>query len=617
MNPIRLFHSPDWDGYGDADAPPPPPSWLTEGLTSHAGFAQGQPADDQQWQGHQAQQGWVPADDQNAYESGGQEPVWEQAPDDDQPTWSSPYPGQQQAEWSEPQQIEDTANQGWESGGGYSIPPPQAPGQYANRGDEFDQFPTQGEGVPSFGGGFGQPSPPPAISHQAEAFSAPSFNQPSVASLRNRALEPSDPDGILLSPVSDPDPMRDRFDQPPPPPPSPFGGFGSMEPDGPAPPAPDAPAGTQQSALYTGTLDNKNKGASAITGDGVPRYVPEIPEYVDDDGELGCRAAAGAYAVFGVMLVLGTLKSGNLGGAACVLVPVFAAAGVLLTGRRWAAILTMVLGSLWGLLFIALGLFWHALINLISESPITLPPLVGFGLIALGITFITGNALMLFGSPRIGRAVAGALLMLIPFLGFGIAITNIEVRPSLNKPTGLSITETVGGPEVGFTLTKPDGWNSYDWNAATLISPLAKGLTTKPTFFFVDRKQQMMLSIYTSEPPRRSLTQLFGQGELSELETEISRGLPPKAEKPDEYPFAGQTFSEMTYEGTTSDGNPLSIILSHARVSDEMMFHIVLTRNTKSTAKPEDATAALNAFFKDLAFEAPASEKPTKSTNLE
>jgi len=656
---IRLFHSPAHDGFGGSDVPPPPPYWLTEGLTSYSG---GEVAGEQPdpmsatWQGGHdqvSQQGWSTEQDPNAWdESGQQEPTRQQAPPEDRVEWSNEAVKRPAVDdWSAQQVPESQDVSGWQTGpssgsfakpgfethdqgGGFAIPP--AAPSYGQQSYGMDAFPTQGEGVPAFGNfaqsqdfqsGPSAPPPPiatppppmeptPAISHKAEAFSAPSFSQPSVASLRNKALQPSDPDGILLSPVTDPDPMQRGFDPPPPPPPMPgLSGFNTSE-DPQPPPASPAPS-FNQTPLYQGSLGGgaqAGQAASAISRDGTPRFVPDIPETIEDDGELGCRVAAGAYAVFGVMLTLGAVQSGNIGGAACVLAPVFGCAGLLLTGKRWAAILTLVLGCLWGLLFVSLALFTQAIISLITEQGITFPPLLGLGLLVVGLSFIIGNVMMLVGGPGMGRAIAGALFMLVPFVGLGIVAANSEFPRALSKPVGVFAEETIGTEEDGFTLRKPDGWNSYDWEMVKLVSPLAQGLLTVPKYHFINRKQDMMVSIYIAEPPRRSLSQLFGPGELSELEKEITRELPPKAEKPDEYPFAGEEFSEMTYEGTLQSGNALSIIVSQAKVSEKVLFVIVLTRNTKSKTTGEQATAAFNAFFKELKFagipvETPPTEK--------
>jgi hypothetical protein len=160
---------------------------------------------------------------------------------------------------------------------------------------------------------------------------------------------------------------------------------------------------------------------------------------------------------------------------------------------------------------------------------------------------------------------------------------------------------TFGGPEDGFTFTKPEGWNHYDWELSKAASPLAMGLTTAPRYHFFNRQQDILVTIYLTDPPPRSITAIFGNSELSDFEKQITHELPRGGNPGEEYEFGGLNFTDSIHAGRLSDARGLEVTFSKARFRDKL-FYMVITRDLSTKTTAEDSAAALNDFFQDLKF---------------
>jgi hypothetical protein len=455
---------------------------------------------------------------------------------------------------------------------------------------------------------------PPPIVHKPPAVSDPSYQQPTVASLRNRDNIAPKTDSILLSGVTGDDPAlaAGSFSPAPPPPPAPlFAGLPGFAEDAPKDEPKASPA--RDTALYTGTLTKNAAPALAVNADGVPNYVPPLPEPLPDEGSLGRRVAAGAWVMFSVLLLISALKAGMISGFMIVIMPMLIVAALLFSGREWTSTLGLIAGMLLGFLHIGFAALIIAGSGILSNVGIALPMGIMYGVAGVGLLIIVANMVMLMGTPGLGRSMFGAVLMVVPLVALTGWASTLHLKPLLTKPVDDWQSSPLGGN--GLLFVKPGNWANFKWEQVSTVAVPGRGLSTEPNYHFLDRSQDLLFAIYKTELPQKSLSSLFGPKELYPLEKEVGRGFAPTSD-PEVYQFNGAEFTEMNFEGTTEQGDRLSVTLSRVEHNDQF-FYFVLTRDAKSTSTTaEDATEALNQFFKGLKLLESGSDLPSEKLNV-
>src|SRR5690606_18276480 len=116
----------------------------------------------------------------------------------------------------------------------------------------------------------------------------------------------------------------------------------------------------------------------------------------------------------------------------------------------------------------------------------------------------------------------------------------------------------------GYRFQKPEGWATYDWEAirALSIAPdsgfaVGAGLRTKPEFYYLNERQDMLVAFYRDNIREESLMGLFGQESLTDLEKEITRDLPSDRSKETKFEFpkdSGYDWTENVYSGRMPSG---------------------------------------------------------------
>jgi hypothetical protein len=378
-------------------------------------------------------------------------------------------------------------------------------------------------------------------------------------------------------------------------------------------PATSAPLPTSP---YVGQRFGESAGA-AVDADGRPRYVPELPEEAEDPAAYGRRVAGVTWSLYGVLLALTVgLMTKNVSVGGSFGTPILLVGLAMLTGARWSGILGVVATLVYT---VSLSIAGYFITNpnpaFFQSFHLTSPPpehyAYAFFLLALSCLF--SNLLMLVGSPGVTRAILGAFLMILPQIGATALIAAGESRPMLTSSIGGKEPAIVRDDKQGFSFVKPAGWSTYSWAEASRIAPVVRGLTTEPSSFFLNEKQDLLFAVYLDEVPKRSLAQLFGPEKLTPLEREITRDLPSVKDAPEPFDFAGKPFLENSYEGTASNGAKLYIILNKVQVGDRMLL-ITMTRDAAHNDDPASADSALDDYYRSLKFEGPAASAETTTT---
>ncbi|MCC6545783.1 hypothetical protein IT570_01345 [Candidatus Sumerlaeota bacterium] len=430
---------------------------------------------------------------------------------------------------------------------------------------------------------------PPAISvgagvTAADAAQQQAFKAPSIADL-GRIPPPGSPEGM-----------------PP--------GFG-------APPPPPMP---QPAAAPYASQGLDGARGPAVDRDGRPLFVPQMPEEKEDEGAYGRRVAAVAWLIFGILAGAGislSLKQVSLAGS--VATPLLVIGMMMFTGKKWAGVL-----GLLGAVAYAAFLAWvgHGLLNgdaqflgriKLDHAP---PPLVGQLFYGLGATFLLGNLLMLVGRSGVVRAVLGAFLLIVPLVAVAGTIALNSGRMLVANPLGNSSKAIIHLDDEGISFVKPEGWNTFNWKDVASNAPVAGGLTTRPRAFYLNERQDLLFAIYMDDPAKAGLAQLFSTDSLTQLEQEVTRGLPPVGQNGDTFDLQGKTFLENTYEGTTAANGKFSIITNKTQLDGRILL-ITITRDARANDDADEASRALNAFYKSFEITDKKANDPADGENTD
>ncbi len=388
--------------------------------------------------------------------------------------------------------------------------------------------------------------------------------------------------------------------EPEPPPPPPFGAGDSQ--DMSALPPPVSPAGGPNYAQQTyGDL-----GDPAIGPDGVPRFVPEMPEEDSDPGEYGRRVAGFAWLFFALLSTAGWLLGGTpLALAMFFHAPIVLVGLLLLTGAGWSGIVAILFSVLYGLLFLGLGLLVVARAALATAPVVELPMWFGGPVALVGLMFIVATCLMTIKGPGPVRSWLGAALLILPLVGATAVFSTVEVRPRLSQPIVASAaSRTYGSEAAGITVDKPRGWAEYQWLQVVAISPMGKGLSTTPVVHLINDEQNLLFTLYSVEAPRRTISDLLGQESLTAAEEELMRGLPKSGEAAT-FTYQGVEFREQAYEGTVTEGVSLGVLVVRGEHNGRMIVAAVTWDADPKQATRQDANDAMNEFFSRMELVTP------------
>lgn len=347
------------------------------------------------------------------------------------------------------------------------------------------------------------------------------------------------------------------------------------------------------------------QGMPAIDEDGIPRYIPALPVVVEE-GVTGRRICGLAWAIFGAILGLVVYNAGIFSYGTLFFAPVLIVGLLLTTGAHWAGTLASVVAFLCFVVYNFAGYVIAYTPEGISLPPIltTLPSEFGVSLMWFGFLLPVATLIMILGDSKTPRAVAGALLMLVPTVALTIWVTSTTTifRPKLAEPRGPIAAETIRAEGAGYTFTKPEGWVTYEWNRAREISPLAQGVSSVPNYFFLNGNQDMMLAFHIDEAPRRTLASLLGQTVRTPIEEDLSRNLPATQPGSDPFFFQEVEFQEVVYTGAVENGARVSVTVVKGDLGNRTLI-ISLTRDLQSNrTTAEDADAVLNNVIGSLRF---------------
>ncbi|CAN5321525.1 hypothetical protein BH09SUM1_BH09SUM1_14040 [soil metagenome] len=478
--------------------------------------------------------------------------------------------------------VQTGYGRGFETGANYDYqqqgpPADQQPNQYAQAYQQEQQYQEQGYQEHPYQEQ--QYQQPPAPTPGFEEQQAPTYRVPSVADLHKKR-ESQDQPGMGKMPEIPPP----AFQQP------------TLDYHQAA--AADSKPAARQTSLYTGTLAGADKHATpAVNQDGVPAFIPELTA-IEDPALNGRRIAGLAWIVYALLVLAGGLAQGDIQTASYAGVPMIAMGAMLLAGFEWASVFALIVSAV---VFLGFGILALAAIGVEDVISLTglheMPPAYGAAFFASGLFFLGGNLLMLLGQAGTGRAVSGAILKLLPLAALAAVFAMTPVRPRLIDPLSPTTSEVIGGePTDYFGFEKPAGWVTYDWPAASIAQhPLLTGLEHQPRYFYLDKSQDLMVSFYITEKQHKSLTELFGERGLTDLEKEISHNLPPAGE-PTKFTSKGLDFEENSYDGTLDNGAKLSVTIDRTDISDRTIY-IVLSRDLRGKVTEEQGVAALDTFF--------------------
>jgi hypothetical protein len=224
-----------------------------------------------------------------------------------------------------------------------------------------------------------------------------------------------------------------------------------------------------------------------------------------------------------------------------------------------------------------------------------------------GICFLAGSLILLLKDPGRKRAIVGTTLIVLPLSlsSTWLVIASKSLQGNLNINEKDFTSQTISDEKNGIRFLKPDGWATPNWDLFKEASPLAFGLVQKPTNFYLNRNQDMMVAIYWDALPKIDLSTLLKGDQASDLEKEIIRNMTLNEELADTFPFKGHNFSENVYIGNVSKGVDLQVIMDKARLSDRVLL-ITVTQDTNSRfSKEKDAFEILNPYFQDLVITRP------------
>ncbi len=347
-------------------------------------------------------------------------------------------------------------------------------------------------------------------------------------------------------------------------------------------------------------------GGGAVDADGKPKYVPELNLRQVDPGSLGRRVAAGAWLFFSFLILLSIFQTNQVSIGIASTSPLILTGLLLITGARWAGILGIIMSVLISVFYIFIGLLVIGFDVLTSFGGVSmLPTSVGYSLIAMGVCFFFGNLLMLVKAPELGRSLFGALLVVVPLVAT-VAVAQLSIEafvPKLTNPIDGFDSKEYGSSYENFYVVKPESWGAFEWAEIEIFSPLATDLTTKPNYNFLNQRQDALLSIYLTEPPKNTLATMLGQEILSPIEEEIIRGLPKKNREPVTYTYQGYEFQENVYGGTLDRGVSLKITIAHAVVGDKLFVIALTQRANEDGVTSSDSDPIFNEYFQSLRFD--------------
>lgn len=349
-----------------------------------------------------------------------------------------------------------------------------------------------------------------------------------------------------------------------------------------------------------------NTGGPAVNADGVPLFVPDLPTPKEDEGASGRRVAGVTWIFLAALMGLGFASAGLLNTGAPLFGPMALLGILLLTGNRGVGILSILFTILFALATLAVGGLMvsadPSLERLVGER--TLPPTLGYAFGGVGLGFLLGSMMMLVGRPGMGRAMVGAVLVILISVGsiLGSTISSGGFAKRVTNPVGGPEAETVGSSIEGFTIDKPAGWLRYEWADVQEVSPLAFGLVNQPNYHFLNEDQTMLLTAHLDTAPARSFAALLGQDVLSDLEKELTRGLPPKNNTPESFNYAGISFLQNSYFGTPVDGPRMGIHMARGRMEGKTLILAVtwLGGENRDAAPAPDAKATLDTVVQSL-----------------
>ncbi len=443
-----------------------------------------------------------------------------------------------------------------------------------------------------------QPPPPPPVDQTGYGApppaEAPVYKPPSVADLKDGTLTPAASGGAPYNPMG--------------------GGGGSSDTNFGGQMAPMQPA-------YGGSGDyNQQPGSSYLGGDegpvdkdGVPRYVPPLPDSYDDQGTLGRKYAGVAWLIAGFLFVLGTILQGGVGTGLCGTGPYLLGGALMLTGKRWAGIIGLVFMTLISLAsfgLAALVLTGSEFFDRIGIPVGGLIPL-GIAIAAYGAFFVVSNLMMLVGAPGKGRALAGVLLMILSQVGMSVFLhTMPDATVGVSNPTGPVEAQRVQNRNPNFSFTKPADWATYNWDMVSAAGMAGKNgfalsseIVTRPRFHYINKSQDMMVAFYLADKPT-NLIQLFGAEKMTDIEKEFTRELPTVGE-PDSFIWPTDSevvWRETIHEGRLESGPKLRVIVDRTDLGEAGFLYIVLTANAERTIDQESIDKAMNGFFEELVF---------------